>query len=314
MAGLHHHSHGPVPPDTPGGDRRLVLAIAVNVLLTVAQIIGGVFSGSLALIADAIHNLSDAAALAIALIARKISRRPADANHTYGHGRAEMIGAFFNLTWLIFIGLFLIIEAVDRLINPQPVEGWTVVIIAGIALAVDVVTAMLTFAMARTSMNIRAAFIHNVSDALASVGVIIGGTLIILYGWLFVDAIVTLAIAGYILVQAALEIPKAVNILMQAVPERIDVARVTARMQATDGVRDIHHVHIWNIDEHRCSLEAHVVIARDDMARMESIKSSLKAILADEFDIGHSTLEFEFPGRDDAPSRDAPLGDAASAH
>ena len=156
MAGLHHHSHGPVPPDTPGGDRKLVFAIAVNVLLTVAQIIGGVFSGSLALIADAIHNLSDAAALAIALLARKIARQPADANHTYGHGRAEMIGAFFNLTWLIFIGIFLVIEAIDRLLDPQPVEGWIVVIIAGIALMVDVATMALTYAMSRTSMNIRA--------------------------------------------------------------------------------------------------------------------------------------------------------------
>ncbi|MEP4377495.1 MAG: cation diffusion facilitator family transporter [Alphaproteobacteria bacterium] len=308
MAGLHHHSHGPVPPDTPGGDRRLILAIVVNVLLTVAQVIGGVFSGSLALIADAIHNFSDAAALAIALIARKIARRPADENHTYGHGRAEMIGALFNLTWLIFIGLFLIVEAVDRLIDPQPVEGWTVVIIAGIALAVDTVTALLTFAMARTSINIRAAFIHNVSDALASVGVIIGGTLIILYGWLFIDAIVTLAIAGYILVQATFEIPKAVNILMQAVPEEIDVRNVTTRLQETEGVRDIHHVHVWNIDEHRRSLEAHVVIARADMGGMESIKSRLKAILKNEYEIAHSTLEFEFPDPD-GPSGDAPLGE-----
>ena len=309
MAGLHHHSHGPVPPDTPGGDWRLVFAIAVNVLLTMAQVIGGVFSGSLALIADAIHNLSDAAALGIALITRIIARRPADANHTYGHGRAEMIGAFFNLTWLIFIGLFLIIEAVDRLIDPQLVEGWTVVIIASIALVINVAMALLTFATARTSMNIRAAFIHNVSDALASVGVIIGGTLIIIYGWLFVDAVITLAIAGYILVQAALEIPKAVNILMQAVPGEIDVQNVTARMQASDGVCNIHHVHIWNIDEHRRSLESHVVIARDDMVRMESIKSTLKTILNDEFGIGYSTLEFEFPGRDDAP-----LGQPSPSH
>jgi cobalt-zinc-cadmium efflux system protein len=301
LAGLHHHSHGPVPPDTPGGDRKLVFAIAVNVFLTVAQIVGGVFSGSLALIADAIHNLSDAAALAIALIARKIARRPADANHTYGHGRAEIIGAFFNLTWLIFIGIFLVIEAIDRLINPQPVEGWIVVIIAGVALVVDAATMALTYAMSRTSMNIRAAFIHNFSDALASIGVIIGGTLIILYEWLFIDAVVTLAIAGYILLQAVIEIPKAVNILMQAVPGEIDVGDVTDRMQGVDGVIDVHHVHIWNIDEHRLSLEAHVVIAREDMARMETIKGALKATLKDQYAIGHSTLEFEFPGRADAP-------------
>ena len=159
--GLHHsHSHGPAPADTPGGDKRLVFAIAVNVLLTVAQIIGGVLSGSLALVADAIHNLSDAAALAIALIARRIARHPADAKHTYGHGRAEMIAAVFNLAWLIFIGIFLVVEAVERFFNPQPIAGWTVVIIAAIALAVDIATVMLTYRMSKTSMNIRAAFIH----------------------------------------------------------------------------------------------------------------------------------------------------------
>ncbi len=296
--GLHHsHSHGSIPPDTPGGDRRLIGAIAVNVLLTVAQIVGGVFSGSLALIADAIHNLSDAAALAIALVARKIARRPADSNHTYGHGRAEMVGALFNLTWLIFIGLFLMVEAVERLLDPQPIEGWTVVIIAGIALVVDVVTAMLTYAMARNSMNIRAAFIHNVSDALASVGVIVGGALIILEGWLFVDAVVTLVIAGYVLVHAGLEMPKVIDILMQAVPGELDVDEVADRLEDVAHVRDVHHVHIWNIDEHRRSLEAHVVIAREDIAEMETIKAALKARLAEEFHIEHSTLEFEFPGQ-----------------
>lgn len=309
MSPLHHHSHGPLPPDTPHGDRRLVFAVAVNVLLTVAQVIGGVVSGSLALVADAIHNLSDALALAIALVARRIARQPADDNHTYGHGRAEMVGALFNLAWLVFIGLFLIVEAIDRLIDPQPVEGWIVVIIAGIALAVDIATALLTWKMARTSMNIRAAFIHNLSDALASLGVIVGGALIIAYEWLFVDAVVTLVIAAYILGHAGIEIPRAIHILMQGVPDRIDVGDVIARLQDLEGVRDIHHVHIWHIDEHRLSLEAHVVIDRADMQRMETIKTAIKARLDAEFEIGHSTLEFEFPGRADAPLGTTTSGD-----
>ena len=312
--GLHHsHSHGPAPADTPGGDKRLVFAIAVNVLLTVAQIIGGGLSGSLALVADAIHNLSDAAALAIALIARRIARHPADAKHTYGHGRAEMIAAVFNLAWLIFIGIFLVVEAVERFFNPQPIAGWTVVIIAAIALAVDIATVMLTYRMSKTSMNIRAAFIHNLSDAMASVGVIVAGTLIILYDWLFVDALVTIVIAAYILGHAAIEIPKAIHILMQGVPAGLDIADVTAALQEVPGVHDIHHVHIWHIDEHRRSLEAHVVIDPVDMDRMEEVKAALKGLLSAQFGIGHSTLEFEYP--DPATtSDDAPLGDAATDH
>lgn len=285
-----HHHHG--LSSAEGGDKRLIIAIGVNVLLTVAQIIGGVFSGSLALIADAIHNLSDAAALTIALIARRIARIPADEIHTFGHGRAELIGAVFNLSWLIFIGLFLVVEAIKRLIDPQPVEGWTVVILAGIALVVDMATVFLTYRMAQHSMNMRAAFIHNLSDAMASLGVIIGGVLILTFGWLFVDAIVTLAIAGYILIHAGMEIPKAIHILMQAVPKDLEIADVTKDLEQVDEVIDIHHVHIWHIDEHRRSFEAHVVV--DSPAQMEPVKLALRKRLADNFDITHSTLEFEF--------------------
>lgn len=285
-----HHHHGLISAE--GGDKRLILAIGVNVLLTVAQIIAGVFSGSLALIADAIHNLSDAAALAIALIARRIARIPADEVHTFGHGRAELIGAVFNLSWLIFIGLFLIVEAIKRLIDPQPVEGWTVVIVAGIALVVDLATVMLTFRMAQHSMNMRAAFIHNLSDALASLGVIVGGVLILTFGWMFVDAIVTLTIAGYILAHAGMEIPKAIHILMQGVPKDLEITDVTKDLEQVDGVIDIHHVHIWHIDEHRRSFEGHVVV--ESPSRMERIKLTLRKRLADNFDITHSTFEFEF--------------------
>ena len=285
-----HHHHGLI--SAKGGDKRLIVAIGVNVLLTVAQIVGGVFSGSLALIADAIHNLSDAAALSIALIARRIARIPADEIHTFGHGRAELIGAVFNLSWLIFIALFLIVEAIKRLLDPQPVEGWTVVILAGIALVIDIATVMLTYSMAKQSMNMRAAFIHNLSDALASLGVIIGGVLILTFGWLFVDAIVTFAIAGYILALAGMEIPKAIHILMQGVPKDLEIADVTRDLEQADGVIDIHHVHIWHIDEHRRSFEAHIVVASP--ARMEPVKLALRQRLADNFDITHSTLEFEF--------------------
>jgi cobalt-zinc-cadmium efflux system protein len=292
MTHAHHHHHHHGSTSAHGGDRKLIVAIGINVVLTVAQIIGGVFSGSLALIADAIHNLSDAAALAIALIARRIARVPADDDHTFGHGRAELIAAVFNLSWLIFIGIFLIFEAIKRLIDPQPVEGWTVVIVAGIALAVDLWTVFLTFRMAKDSMNIRAAFIHNISDALASLGVIIGGVLILTFDWLFVDAIVTLAIAGYILVHAGIEIPKAIHILMQGVPKDLEVSVVTADLKQVDDVIDIQHVHIWHIDEHRRSFEAHIVV--DGPADMEPVKKTLRQRLADNFDITHSTLEFEF--------------------
>jgi len=181
------------------GIRRLVWAILVNVLLTVVQIIGGVISGSLALIADALHNFSDAASLVIALVARQWAAKPADALWTFGYRRAELMGAMINLTTLILIGIYLLFEAILRFIQPEPITGWVVVVIAGIALAVDVITTVLTYSLARNSLNMRAVFLHNMADALSSVAVIIAGALILLYQWYFVDALCTFLIAGYVL-------------------------------------------------------------------------------------------------------------------
>ncbi len=195
-SGPSHHHHGHHHPQMEEGDRRMQLAVAVNILLTVVQIIAGVISGSLALIADAIHNLSDALSLVIAFLARKIGRRPADARMTFGYGRAEVVAALVNYTTLIVVGLYLAAQGVERLFNPAAVEGWIVVVVASVALVIDTITALLVMRMARDSMNIRAAFLHNVADALGSVAVIFAGTLIILFDWHLIDPLVTLAIAG----------------------------------------------------------------------------------------------------------------------
>ena len=275
------------------GDDKLIAAVAVNVLLTAAQVIGGVLSGSLSLIADALHNLSDAASLGIALFARKIGRKPADKHKTFGYKRAEVIAALINLTTLVIIGLYLIYEALWRFAEPEEIEGWTVVIVASIALTVDIVTAVLTYTMAKNSMNIKAAFLHNVSDALASVGVIIAGTLILLYGWYWVDTLLTLIIAGYVLWQGFTMLPKTIHLLMEGTPEHLSIQEVITAMEATDGVKNVHHVHIWQLDEHHNALEAHVVSEATQLADIEAVKSELKAMLADKFDVDHSTLEFE---------------------
>lgn len=273
------------------GDRQLGFAITINMVLTLAQVVGGIFSGSLSLIADALHNFSDAASLLIAWVARKIGRQPADHFKTFGYKRAEVIATLINLVTLVLIGLYLIYEAVWRFFDPQVIEGWTVVIVAGIALVIDVATAILTFTMSKNSMNIRAAFLHNVSDALASVGVILAGTLILLYEWYWSDTVFTLIIAGYVLYQASTLLPKTIHILMQGTPENISLSEVIDTMQNVSGVTNVHHVHVWQLDEHHDALEAHVVITSYD--QIESVKTALKTELARRFSIEHSTLEFE---------------------
>jgi cobalt-zinc-cadmium efflux system protein len=287
MSGHHHHM------DTGAGDRRVILAIAVNMGLTVAQVIGGILSGSLALIADALHNFSDAISLVIAFAARRIARRPKDARMTFGYGRVEIVAALVNYTTLIVIGLYLLYEAAIRFADPQPVAGWTVVIVAGIALAVDLATAALTFSLSKSSMNIRAAFLHNVADALGSVAVIIAGTLILLYDWRLIDPIVTVLIAGYILLQSMREIGPVIRILMLGSPPDIAAEAVLDEMRAVAGVNDVHRAHLWQMDEHRAALDAHVVIEAGQWVEADAIKGAVKDRLRSQFGIEHATLELE---------------------
>jgi cobalt-zinc-cadmium efflux system protein len=291
MAHSHHHNH--IIPTQEKGIRRLIWALLVNVLLTVVQIIGGVLSGSLALIADAVHNFSDAASLMIALIARQWATKPADENRTFGYKRAELIGAMINFTSLILIGFYLLVEATMRIFQPEPIAGWIVVIIAGVALVVDVFTAALTYSLAKNSLNIRAAFLHNLADTLSSVAVIVAGTLIILYEWYFVDTLCTFLIAGYVLYHGGVEIRSVIRILMQSTPTDIDINDIVTTLKNIESVEDVHHIHVWELDEHTRSLEAHVTVSEHDPGRIELVKAQIKEGLVEQFNITHSTIEFE---------------------
>lgn len=272
----------------------MALAVAVNLGLTAAQFVAGLVSGSLAMIADAVHNLSDALSLLIALVARRIARRGADARMTFGYGRAEMVAALVNYTTLAVIALWLVWEGVARLIEPQPVAGWIIVIVAGLALIVDLVTAALTYRMAQTSANIRAAFLHNLADALGSVGVIIAGVAILLFDWWIVDPIVTLAIAAYILWQVWLGAPRVIAMLMLGAPPGMDTLEVLDAMRSVEGVMGVHHLHVWEVQEGEAAVEAHVVIAAARDA--QSVRMALEAMLVVQFDIGHAMLVVEPEG------------------
>lgn len=289
MTDQHGHAH----IDARTGDRRVTIAIWANALLTVAQIVGGLLAGSLALVADALHNFSDMASLVIAVAARKIARRPADERMTFGYGRIEIVAALINYTTLILVGVYLIYEGGMRLIDPPEVQGWTVVILGGVALAIDTLTALLTWSMQKGSVNIRALFLHNLSDALASVAVIIGGSLILLYGLRWVDPAITIGIALYILYLAATEIGGPIRTLMLGSPPDLDSARVIEAMRTVDGVADVHHVHLWQMQEHEAALDCHVVLTAQGWTRIEAIKGDIKGRLNDRFGIAHSSLEFE---------------------
>ena len=288
----HNHSH-----DTAQlSDGRLIAAIVLNLLLTLLEVIAGVWAGSLALLADALHNFNDCGSLVIALVARRVARRPSDQRRTFGYRRAEIVGALINLTILVVVGLYLMGQGVHRLFVQQPVEGWIVVGVATVALIIDLATAALLIAMSRGNINVRAAFLHNVSDAIASVGVILAGAAVLLWNAYWVDPLVTLLIAAYILWQGVTMISRSIHILMEGAPADVDNDALVADLEALAGVIEVHHVHIWELDEHHRALEAHIVVDDEHLTRWAGIKQEIKQRLSEQFHIHHSTLEFEAPG------------------
>jgi cobalt-zinc-cadmium efflux system protein len=292
----HSHSHSQSHKD----NGKLTFAVLINILLTIVQIIGGVLSGSLSLIADALHNLSDAGAIVIAIFARKVSAKKADENMTFGYQRAEIIGTLINSITLIIVGLYLIYEAVSKYFNPTVINGWIVIYIAGIALVIDIASAVLTYMSgAKSSMNLRAAFIHNVSDALASVAVIIAGFLIIFYQWYFVDVMATVLISIYVLYHGGLLALQSIKILMQAVPEAFDIRELKADIELNEAVNAVLDIHVWQLDEHKlfleCKLQPEMNIDHIDLTK-------IKTMLLDKYGIKHSTIEVNQSSKTLVPS------------
>lgn len=281
----HHHGHD----HSHTHDGKLNFAVFINILLTVVQIIGGLVSGSLSLIADALHNLSDAGAILIAIVARKIARKPANSNMTYGFKRAEIIGALINSTTLIIVGFYLIYEAISKYFNPEPIDGWIVVWIATIALVIDAVTAWLTYRTGvKNNLNLKAVFIHNMSDAFASIVVIVAGALIILYQWYFVDIIATIAISMYVIYHGLSLAKQTIKILMQAVPDDIDIDELCTVIESLTSVKKVNHIHVWQLDDNKKFLEAHVTLEID---QIDNGVIQIKKILVNQYGIDHSTIE-----------------------
>lgn len=295
-----HHSHSLSRSEELEaiGDRRLLLAIVLNQLLTIGEFAAGLLSGSIALISDAVHNFNDANALLIAYIARRVSRKKSNQQFTFGYRRAEMIGALINLTLLASIGVFLVFEGIMRFFEPVAILGWLMAIASIVALVIDAFTAWLLWSMSHGSLNARAAFIHNLVDAFGSLAVLLGAIVIIFFGWTWIDPVLTLLIAGYILWQVYLMLPKAIRVLMQGTPEGLNLDELVNSLQTIEHVVEIHHVHAWELDTNMRTLEAHVVVDEASLKQMEYVKKEIKHRLADEFEIHHSTLEFEINGSD----------------
>lgn len=287
----HHHHHHNIDDSSIW---KLWVSIALNLAITIAEFVGGLLSNSLALLSDAVHNLNDTISLGISLVARKISKRGVNQDKTFGYKRAEIIGAFINLITLVIVALFLLKEGIERFFDPQPIDGFTMFWVAIVGLIGNFVTAALLFKESKDNLNLKSAYIHILSDGLSSVGVIIGGWLILKYEWFIVDTILTIAIGVYILWHSYHMLRETIDILMESKPDDLQLDELKDTMLDLDGVCGVHHIHVWRLNETQVLLECHVVIEKEDVYQMEDIKAAIKQVLHDEFDITHSTLEFEF--------------------
>lgn len=286
---MHSHDHGHKDLTV----HRLIYSIFLNLAITVSEIVGGLLSNSLSLISDALHNLTDTFAMVISLFARLISKKPSSPSKTFGYKRAEIIAAFINITVLMAISLLLFKEAFYRIFNPSEINGSLMFVIAVIGLAGNLISAVLLYKSSKNNINIKSAFIHILSDALSSIAVILTGMLIIFKEWYILDPILTFLIGSYVMIQSWHMLMKVIHILMQGAPNNVNLDILKNKIETVEGVKNIHHIHIWSLTEELIHFEAHISIDTCDLNKMEAIKRSIKAILREDFNIFHSTIEFE---------------------
>ena len=271
----------------------LILAFSITALMMLVEFVGGFLSGSLALISDAGHMLTDTSALALALFALWFSRRPATPEKTYGFYRSEILAALLNGSLLIIIAGYIFYEAFRRFINPSEVNSLLMLSVAGVGLVVNLIGAFILSKGGRENLNVRAAIWHIISDAVSSVGVIVGGLIILFTGFFIIDPIIGFSIGIVILKGAWGVVRESVDILLEATPKDINFEAVMQSFKDIKGVRDIHDLHIWTITSGLRALSAHVLIEDALVSECAEISKELKRTLKEKFAITHATLEFE---------------------
>jgi cobalt-zinc-cadmium efflux system protein len=299
-----HHAHA-APSDGTATSHRsrmraLKIALVANGAFFVVQLIAGIAFGSLALIADSAHMASDVVALAIAILAQALSTRPASARNTYGMTRAEVLAAQANAVVLVVVSGWVVFEAVQRLSDPEPIDGLGVLVVGALGLLVNVVSAWVIARSAGQSLNLRGAFLHLASDAVGSIGVVIAGAVVLATGAEWVDPVVSILISILVVIAAWQLLRDATRVLLEAVPKGLDVDAVEQALVTAEGVEAVHHLHVWSIGSETAALSAHVVLAGELTLHQAQTKGhALKATLAQEFGIEHATLELECHTCDD---------------
>ena len=285
----------------PSPDKRLILSLALNLVITLLQVVGGIIANSLGLLSDAAHNLSDVVALGLSLWAVRLGRRTATPRRTFAYKRAEILVAMFNSAVLIALSVYIIVEAMRRLSAPQSVKGLWVIGFAAGGLVINSVAALLLRSH-HHDLNLRSAFLHLIGDAFTSLGVMLSGLVVYLWDWSYADAIVSILVSLWIGREAFAIVRSTVNVLMEGTPEGVEFAAVKKAVSAVPGVKGVHDLHIWSLSSSDLALSAHLAVDNATLSETASLLATVKDLLGREFGVGHVTLELETEGGECAGS------------
>jgi len=286
----------------PSGQREIWLAFVITVSFMFVEVVGGLLSGSLALLADAGHMLTDAFALSLNLFAAWMASRPATLEKTYGYYRTEILAALVNGVVLWLFVIWIVVRAIKRLSNPPPILTGPMLVAAVVGLLANLTSARILFRARTQSLTVRGAWLHVLSDALGSCGVILAGLLIRFKGWIVADPLVSCFIGLLIAVSSWVLVKQSVNILLEGTPAHVNMARLLRAIQGIDGVREVHDLHLWTITTGMEAMSGHLVV--DELARGPRVLETLNRLLAEQFGITHTTVQIE-------PRR---LSDGADVH
>lgn len=291
----HHHDHGGNAHSHDVSDlsgKKIFWVTVLNATITIAEIIGGLLSGSLALLSDALHNLSDTVSIVLSYCANKISKKPKNSNKTFGYKRAEILSAFINSTALFIISFWLIFEAYKRFKTPEIINSNLMLVVALIGFIANFVSVFLLEKDSHENMNIKSSYLHLMSDAVSSVGVILGGIAIKIWNITWIDPLITVLISLYILKETWHILKKSINIFMQASPD-LDFEAIKKDIESIEKVKNIHHIHAWMINEKTIHFEAHIDFEDIKLSEVEVIYDKINLILKEQYGISHITIQPE---------------------
>jgi cobalt-zinc-cadmium efflux system protein len=275
--------------------KNLLFSIVLNIVITVAQVIGGILSGSLALISDALHNFSDVLTLIFSYIANKLSQKEASLDQTFGYKRAELIAAFVNAATLIIVAIYLIFEAAHRFQNPQVIKSNLVIWMSLLGIFINGLSALMLKKDAHHNINMKSAYIHLLTDMMASIAVLIGGILMKYFHIYWIDSVLTFAIALYLIYVGYDLLKESTKMLMLFTPKDIDIKNIVDEVHKIDGVKLLHHIHVWHLNDHELHLEAHLDCTNDiKMSEFNILLDKIETVLLEKFDINHINIQPEF--------------------